>query len=447
MRQFFALITLFIFCYQFINAQTCEENFWGTKQVYFPQQKNYTPPPKGYEPIFINYIGRHGARHLTKPMSENKAYQLVMKAANKNALTEVGASLKNAILNLSAIEANADGNISELGKLEQSNIAKRMVKNNPHVFGKKVLLVNTTVGNKIRTLQSANAFLEGLKEACNCKIINRQYIDDTTTRFYDLSPAYENYKKIGNWQHSLDTLETHLALFEKANDLIEKVFTAEFAQTIKRQDALKFMQEVFGFLTIIPSLKNEIISKGISVSEVNFFPFFNCKVLQALHNYDNAEAYFLKGPGNNVNGIQVKIAAPLLADFIYTTDSFIANKKTPLQIRFGHAETIAPFAAFMGISGASTQIENVSQISTFWEDSKIIPLSANIQWVLYYHPKLKHYLVKFLLNEKEVSINGLTTQHFPFYDWQDVKKYYSEKLIRFNIYPNTDLYQWLFSLQ
>ena len=42
-----------------INAQNL---YLNTKTPYQPQQKNYAAPPKGYMPVFINYVGRHGAR-------------------------------------------------------------------------------------------------------------------------------------------------------------------------------------------------------------------------------------------------------------------------------------------------------------------------------------------------------------------------------------------------
>lgn len=150
---------------------------------------------------------------------------------------------------------------------------------------------------------------------------------------------------------------------------------------------------------------------------------------------------FLKGPGADINGIQVKIAMPLLADFIKTTDAYIKTKKVNVQLRFSHAETISPIAALMGLSSETTK--QVNDINRVWNADKVIPLSSNIQWILYQKPGSENYLIKFLLNEKEVPVKGLTTKTFPYYNWNAVRGFYIKKLNSFNTNLNNDFVQFL----
>jgi len=82
--------------------------------------------------------------------------------------------------------------------------------------------------------------------------------------------------------------------------------------------------------------------------------FLTCAQLFTLGKIDNAEDFFAKGPGADVNGIQVKIALPLLADFINTTDEYIKTKAVNAQLRFSHAETISPYASLSGFTPAAT---------------------------------------------------------------------------------------------
>src|SRR5581483_5579188 len=50
-------------------AQNCANDFLGTKALYKKPATILHTAPAGYEPVFINHIGRHGARHLTKDVN------------------------------------------------------------------------------------------------------------------------------------------------------------------------------------------------------------------------------------------------------------------------------------------------------------------------------------------------------------------------------------------
>ena len=129
-----------------------------------------------------------------------------------------------------------------------------------------------------------------------------------------------------------------------------------------------------------------------------------------------ADDYYKKETGINNNGIQVRIAVPLLVDFLKTSDEFIKKRValTP-SYSFAHAgETIAPFAALLDINTAD-KATKTTDIVPVWQASKIIPLSSNIQWIFYKKQGLDKYLVKILLNEKEVHITGMPVNGFPYY--------------------------------
>ena len=154
-----------------------------------------------------------------------------------------------------------------------------------------------------------------------------------------------------------------------------------------------------------------------------------------------------KGPGTDNNGIQVRVAVPLLVDFINTSDDFIKNKKVNAQLRFAHAETIAPFAALLQISGADKAAKQSSALVKNWQASKVIPLSANIQWVFYKRKDSADYLVKILLNEKEERITGLRSKSLLFYKWSDLRAFYISKLTRCGVKLSDDMNAYLSDLK
>src|SRR6185369_17993795 len=93
--------------------------------------------------------------------------------------------------------------------------------------------------------------------------------------------------------------------------------------------------------------------------------------------------------------------------------------------RFTHAEAISPIATLMDISKADRAANSVYAYADNWKADSIIPMSANVQWVLYSNGK--DYLVKILLNERDVTL-PIPTTTFPYYPWNDIKNYYLQKL-------------------
>ena len=412
-------------CISSINAQQCPDNFAGTKSLYEQQQREYVKPPKGYKPVFINYVGRHGARHLTKDVNTSFAYQLLEKANNTGALTDKGKELRSMVLSLEKIEKTNFKSISYEGQQELAGIAVRMYTNFTPIFlNNKFTAVEIT--KEKRTGQSATAFVNSLKVSINSKDSVYQYINDTTLRFYDLSPAYLEVEKEGDWHRSIENLRESFGLDNIINKTSDLFFTNSFSITLTKQQRIDFTNDIFGFITILPSIRKEIAKESINEGKLNFQSFYTCDELLKLGMLDNAEDFSLKGPATNNNGIQVRIAAPLLMDFIRCTDQFIHHNGSAIKLRFAHAETVAPFAAILNIKGADNSVSTIDSFNLFWKAEEIVPLSANIQWALY--KKKKDFLIKILLNEKEVAIDGMKAKNFPYYSWKQLRKFYLLRL-------------------
>lgn len=170
------------------------------------------------------------------------------------------------------------------------------------------------------------------------------------------------------------------------------------------------------------------MENGLSDKDIDLKTFFKSEDLAVLCRLNDADNFLKKGPGRNNNGIQVSVAAPLLADFINSTDAFIKSRPYSSVLRFAHAETVAPFAAILNLNGASTATKDILSFDRIWKAKNIIPFSANIQMLLYKKPGNNGYLIKFLLNEKETGIRGLSTKTFPYYSYKEVRAFYLKKL-------------------
>jgi multiple inositol-polyphosphate phosphatase/2,3-bisphosphoglycerate 3-phosphatase len=441
MIRSYLLLLLFFFVALNANAQQCDNDFLGTKTLYAQPQPNAVKVPDGYRAVFVNYVGRHGARHLTKAPAASYIYKLLATADSAKALSPLGQQLRKMVLALEKVEKGNTKSISAEGAAELMGIASRLYQNNTTVFANKPKLT-ITVTKEVRTRQSADAFLKGLQPLLKNQTIIEQGINDTTLRFYDLAPAYLDFEKNGSWQKIMDDLKDYLSIPEVNNRVTARFFSSDFNRSLKPANRNDFVNDLFGFATIVYSLQQEIKQAGFNAQDLSFQNFFTCAELATLSHVDIAEDFFLKGPGTDANGIQVKIAAPLLVDFLKTTGDYVAGKNVSANLRFSHAETISPFAALLNLNASNQTGTYIQLINKNWESGKVIPLSANVQWILYKN-KAGNYLLRCLLNEKDAAIPGLKASSPNFYAWADVKKYYLQKLALIGANPSGNMLKYL----
>lgn len=428
-------LTLFLISFHVTYAQNCDYSL-GSKTLYAPALNNYTKPRAGYLPVFINHVGRHGARHLTKDVASYKAFQLLMIADSADGLTDDGKRLKGMLLALRKLELPHLKSISIAGKTEQIDLATRMVRSNPALFSSPVP-VRIKITKEIRTAETADAFLKGLGTRVKSQAPVKT-IDDTALRFFDLSPAYLSFEKKGSWENQLLAFTSSEAYKNSVN-----AFTARiFLQSSLPVDREGFAQDIFGFLSIVPSIRKEATDSSFFLLE----KLLTCEELKQFAQFDQLEDYLLKGPGEDSTGIQVKIAVPLLVEFLRSTDDFIRIPSKRLELRFAHAETISPIAALMQLTGASSSSEKANDFRTVWKPEEIIPLSANIQWIIYQKPGKKDLLIKILLNEKETLIKGLKPKKFPYYDLNQVREFYVKMLSGLGADVDTSMPEFLKAL-
>jgi len=443
MISFFLLINILPFS---AVAQHCHDNFLGTKALYTSPDQKYTPAPVGYAPVFIDHVGRHGARHLTKDVKTTQAYRLLLKADSINELSAKGKQLKQMVIALLKIEKGNTKFISAEGRDELRGLGERMYLNYPTVFHKN-LSISVATTKEIRTKQSADAFLEGLNSKLKDTAPAKFYNDDSALRFYDLSPAYKTF------ENKVDS-STIMLGFEKTNGfatlnkaVVNRIFTARFVQDLSQEQQAKFVADVFGFVAIVYSLNTEIRQAGYESNGLNFDSFFTCNELEKLGESDSLNENLKKGPGQDVNGIQVRVAVPLLVDFLNTSDEFLKTGNYNACLRFAHAETMAPFAALLQIASADQVIKHTSKVTAGWKPSEVIPLSANIQWVFYKRSDKPGYMVKVLLNEKEERIDGVDGRTFPYYRWNNLRAFYLAKLKKLNVTLSDNMNAYLTNLK
>ena len=425
---------LLIPCALILSLVSVAQSYLGTKTPYEPLQRAYTLPPAGYAPVYVNYVGRHGARYLTKAGADVAVLEALQAAEKRNGLTEAGKRVMAAVEQIVAASKGNYENITLLGAEEQAAIGERMLYNDGPAFRGRGLTVVTTW--KKRTQQSAEAFLRAFGKITGPRH-DEQAADslDVALRFYDLSPAYLRYKKSALLKKSLDSLDKDVRTARIAADVCGKVFTREYGG-----GALEFVDNLYDCYCIAYSMGGELRQAGYTGATAVLGAVFSEADLQWLDERSGAADFLEKGPGFDPLGLQVKVAAPLLVDFIRSSDKMAGDA----VLRFTHAEAIAPFAALLGIKGASSPAVSIFHYEEQWRAGAVIPLSANIQWVFYSNGRDR--LVKVLLNEKEVEL-PLKTGQWPYYRWEDVRRFYVGRLKKLGVGLGDDMRGYLKGLK
>jgi hypothetical protein len=450
---FFALIT----CGAVTVAKGQNKSFLGTKTPYTFTAVTYTPPPAGFEPVFVNYVGRHGARFLTKAGSDIRLLQLLLQAEQSHSLTPAGKQLLAMTQRFLTIENGNYENISLLGKEEQAGIGERILQYYNTAFKGRGLDIQVT--HKVRTRQSADAFLRSFANYTGPKaMFAASDTADNILRFYDLSPAYQSYKKNPVVLQHLDSLDNDSRSQQIAAAICAKVFSPKFATAFLQQgvtinvdhkpmkiDAVVLAENLYDLYSIQFSIPLEMKQQNYAPNSIDFSKVLDQTALQWLSFKNSAADFLEKGAGLDTLGIQTKIAAPLLVDFLNSTTAVVnGTLQKDAVLRFTHAEAISPLATLLGIPAASKPTSAIYTYDQYWQSADIIPLSANIQWILYSNGK--DYLVKALLNEREVALPVKTNQ-YPYYRWEDIQQYYIAKLQTIHTSPDDDMQEYLQQLK
>ena len=420
----------------YLGKRTKEkQEYLGTKSPYLYEKEAYTEAPKGYKPIFINHVGRHGSRHLSSSKYDKTLMELLTIAEKEGAITNLGKELKGEIARLMEVEKENYGLLSKSGAEELEGIGTRVGQNFKEIFSKdKKVIAHATF--KDRTPQSRDNFIDGLKKSLggmDVKITASIYEEgkDPYLRPYDLAVKYKDFAEEGEWVELCKRYVSQDTGKRYAKEILLQLFSESFYKRLEAGEfKLKDEKGKVNLKSPTDAASNlyqlYIISSNIKrEGTFEFGRYFTTDQLKWYESVDAVEDFYEKGPSLTSTDLPQNIAAPLVKELLVSTEQTIKQKDTAGIFRFAHAETIIPLSSFLDLEGANISIDKPEEVTQKWKGSVISPMGANIQWILYSNGK--EYLVKMLRNEKEIAF-PIKTDNYPYYKWEDVKAYYQNKL-------------------
>ena len=381
---------------------------YGTDYPYSYENVTLTKVPSGYKPFYISHYGRHGSRYYWNDVLYREIDSVLTKAHELGQLTPVGERFRE---KYNACKDELKLGVSELsdkGWEQHQFIARTMYRNFPEVFknGGDVYAVSSLVG---RCVMSMAAFCLELTQ-CNPQIEIREQSARKTLDGVKPDDRQNPLRK--RWPRSKPRYEKNRKLFTGKDSLRNVIIPRVFTSTEGLPGNPHHIgSNLINLYTSLPSIGHEGIMEGIITDEE----------LAARWEAENLGGYsWVFGPRYEM--------IPILQDIIKKADDVLSGKTQRLaDLSFGHDTCLGPLTVLMGINSADKDPEDpydVKNCYQTWETCK----ASNLQLIFYQSKKQgQDILVKCLLNGQEATL-PLPADKYPYYRWQDFKKFYSDRI-------------------
>lgn len=386
---------------------------------YFPQDTLVSETPAGYKPFYISHIARHGSRLIDKRGST--CFQAIdTLKLYPDRLTDDGRSLLEDLRMMRDMTVGHYGELTELGAMEHRQICARMIRHYPEVFSdaRRIGVVAYSTSSP-RTVASMNAFLGelcGRTSGLAIKTFETSFGKDTRSQ----EVTGREYLVKGEMKEKVESKKKELEEIGK--------------QILKGRGSFDtFASRIFLDPTQIPASTIESLAKMTfralktgSVTEPLTMPSMG-------KYFTSEELYMLWAPGCitwlrfvNLPGYDSPavraVGRGILERIIKDADRAISSCSTvAATLRFSHDTNLLPLMASIQLEGIVFDCPETELLEHFQNYNVICP-ACNVQMV-FYRSDNGPILVKFLLNEKETLIHGLSPTTGCFYDWKQVKRH------------------------
>ena len=376
--------------------------------------KPYTVPAKEYSypdslaPIFINHVGRHGSRFPASATHSKALCEALESAKTQGTITARGKELLALVQ--SAIEA-ADGQwgaLDDLGIAEQRGIAARMYSRYPALFKEK--RVEAISSYSPRCVMSMYSFTHQLTRMNNTIELSTASGRGKSLlmRPFDVEMSYKDFIDLAQWKEPYQQHVDRVVPISALERVLGKDYN--YGETNPKDLAIVEYYVIAGMSAM--------------QMDCDASRYFTNEEYNALWSCFNLRQY-LQRTSTTLSSVPADIASPLLCDIIESTDSVVARKGNAIvsaKLRFGHAETLMPLLSLMRIKGCFYKTNYFDTVAKNWQDFNVVPMSANIQFVLFKNSKGEFFL-RIDRNEEPIAfLPGSTDIYVP---WEKARQYLS----------------------
>lgn len=388
--------------------------------------------PNTCTPLQIVSVIRHGRRYPTAKQIKKlkKMYSLIKESPGNSELVKALQSWDM------WYEDWMDGQLVKNGEEDMKNLAYRLASLFPSLFTADKLQrckMSFTTSSKHRCVDSTKAFVNGLAHTylrlpqptedeledvwCREPVIN-----DTLMRFFD------HCEKFVAQVEDNDTAMHEVDKFKEGPEMRRVLQKTSDLLSIPESELNADLIQVAFFTCSFELAINNI-------ADSPWCKLFDEEDAKALEYLNDLKQYWKRGYGFDINS---RSSCNLFQHIFQHLDNAVSESKrsqqisTPVVMQFGHAETLLPLLALMGLFKDEKPLmaDNFfAHTEQKFRSGKIVPYASNLVFVLYHcelaqSPK-EEYQVQMLLNENLLPFPH-SQESVCLFD--DLKKQYSHLL-------------------
>lgn len=395
--------------------------FAGSVYEYIAPTEPLTPAPKGFKPVYLTHFGRHGSRFLDNASNYDRPYNILKEADDAGALTDFG---KDVLRRVGIIRAEADqraGDLTPKGMQQHRDIARRMVENYPELFKDgKTIMARSTTSHRV-LVSEYSALMQIIRMRPKIRIDYDSSNHDEPWMYTEDRAVSAHKRKINAAVQEFNQRHTH------PERLMKALFKdpAYITDVQGRDQSGSLYSSLYDLASYVQGS-----DPGVDLNDV-----FTYDEWYDLFLMNNMRWYSQGGYSPLTDNVVPYGHCVTLQNFIDFADEALAGNGVSVMLRFGHEVTLMSFFSLLDLNGSGYSTDDLESVADHWVAYDLAHMGGNVQWV-FFRNRNGDVIVKFLMNEEEATLpesvpfykDGKGREQKPYYRWEDVRKFYQDKI-------------------
>ena len=395
--------------------------FAGSVYEYIAPTEPLTPAPKGFKPVYLTHFGRHGSRFLDNASNYDRPYNILKEADDAGALTDFG---KDVLRRVGIIRAEADqraGDLTPKGMQQHRDIARRMVENYPELFKDgKTIMARSTTSHRV-LVSEYSALMQIIRMRPKIRIDYDSSNHDEPWMYTEDRAVSAHKRKINAAVQEFNQRHTH------PERLMKALFKdpAYITDVQGRDQSGSLYSSLYDLASYAQGS-----DPGVDLNDV--FTYDECYDLFLMN---NMRWYSQGGYSPLTDNVVPYGHCVTLQNFIDFADEALAGNGVSVMLRYGHEVTLMSFFSLLHLNGSGYSTDDLESVADHWVAYDLAHMGGNVQWV-FFRDRKGNVIVKFLMNEEEATLpesvpfykDAKGREQKPYYRWEDVRKFYQDKI-------------------
>lgn len=395
--------------------------FAGSVYEYIAPTEPLTPAPKGFKPVYLTHFGRHGSRFLDNASNYDRPYNILKEADDAGALTDFG---KDVLRRVGIIRAEADqraGDLTPKGMQQHRDIARRMVENYPELFKDgKTIMARSTTSHRV-LVSEYSALMQIIRMRPKIRIDYDSSNHDEPWMYTEDRAVSAHKRKINAAVQEFNQRHTH------PERLMKALFKdpAYITDVQGRDQSGSLYSSLYDLASYAQGS-----DPGVDLNDV-----FTYDEWYDLFLINNMRWYSQGGYSPHTDNVVPYGHCVTLQNFIDFADEALAGNGVSVMLRYGHEVTLMSFFSLLDLNGSGYSTDDLESVADHWVAYDLAHMGGNVQWV-FFRDRKGDVIVKFLMNEEEATLpesvpfykDGKGREQKPYYRWEDVRKFYQDKI-------------------